>query len=430
MAFPHAAPAGNLNVNGDLIFSKLGSRIRMAFAGGARAEQRTIFTTAPGQTAVFGTMPGLGGALSAMQVYDRNLDAKDTRGFCYGDFRTGTGLQQVRITSSALGPDSSGTGAPAAYPICLFVNSHSHLFNTDGSLSFTNATWTVDASGNIVTPANVQAATMHSTGLLTYGSATGGNLLSTQVTIDAGGAVIFNKSDDTHAFDNLYDNASDSLVWRYDGGSNILKLQSNGALLTNSFSTGVATISSMVLGGTSIVGAGDNAVMQRIAQVVCASSQATISFSSIPAGFTNLMIMISGRDTKTTVGDSEVKLEINGDTTSGHYLASQYVQGGNAVASAGLISSASTGSVICSIPGSLNNANTVGSAAIFIPNYSGTTFYKTAHSQAYEQYGASSDTMQNWGFTWLSAAAINALLLTAGGTAFVNGTTATLYGMP
>jgi hypothetical protein len=378
-------------------------------------------------------MPGLGGALSAMQVYDRNLDAKDTRGFCYGDFRTGTGLQQVRITSAALGPDSGGTGAPLAYPICLFVNGHSHLFNTDGSLSFTDATWTVDNAGNIVTPANVQAATMHSTGLLTYGSATGGTLLSTQVTVDAGGAVIYKNSGDTHYFSNFYHASLDRLDWSWDGGGSIFTVDSAGAVIMAStlLVGGVLTASSTVsVGGTTIAGSGNNGVMQRIGQVVCASSQATISFSSIPAGFTNLMIVISGRDTKTTVGDSEVSLEINGDTTSAHYTSSQYCQGTGTTAAAGLIAASAAGSVICSIPGSSANASSVGAATIYIPNYAGTTFWKTVHSQAYERFAASSTTMQSWGFTWNSTAAINALLLTAGGTAFVNGTTATLYGMP
>lgn len=442
MAFPHAAPAGNLNVNGDLNFSKIGSRIRVAFASGGRAEQRTIFTTVPGQTAVFGTMPGLGGATSVMQVYDRNLDAKDRRGFCYGDFRTGTGLGQVRITSASLGPDSTGTGAPAAYPICLFVNGHSHLFNTDGSLSFSDATWTVDASGNISTPANVDAATatigvggMSCLGAISYGSATGGHILSTQVTVDAGGALILKDASDAHYFSMIHTDLTPSggrIEWSYDGAGANTVLQDDGTFLTVGpiATSGLLTASSAQIGGTTIAGSGNNAVMQRIGQVICAGSQSTVVFSSIPAGFTNLVVVFQARDTTAGTATSILRLKMNADATSGNYSSTQNITGSATTASASVTAASAAGGSIGFTP---NNGSTSGVASageVLIPRYSDTTFFKEAIAKTYGRNGTSTvTTITHNAFTWASTAAIATLTFGAG-TAFVDGSCFTLYGEP
>ena len=431
--FPRSNPAGYLNVNGDMVFTKLASRIRLASVptNNALAQNRTIFVAAPGQNTVFGAMPGAGianvatygsGNLAAIQVYSRNLDPMPPTGFRYGDLRCGDALGQVRLTSAALGPNSDATGAPSVLPLCFFVNGISHLVNTDGSLSFNGGQTTIDASGNLVLTGAAQATQI---GL--------GITPVEAVHIGVGGKLRIDNSVGYH-FTNYYNAGLDRLDWEWASAGAIMTLDSTGALLVAStiVAGGSITAASLVIGGVTWSGAGNNAAMQRIAQVVCAGSQSTVSFSSIPAGFTTLKIFVSGRDTKTTSSDLEISLEINGDTTSGNYTTTTYLDdSGTSSLSGGTLATSSSGSKIAAIPGSSGLATAVGEAEITITNYSGTTFNKIVRSHCVENYSAtatqSTYLMQ---FVWKSTAAINALLFTAGGTAFVNGTTFTLYGMP
>lgn len=170
--------------------------------------------------------------------------------------------------------------------------------------------------------------------------------------------------------------------------------------------------------------------MTKISKVVTSGSASTITFSSISGSYTDLMIVIAGRDTATGTADASVRIKINNDGTSSNYTSSQFLVGSGASASANTTASSSNGVSICNIPGSLNNANAVGAARILIPNYSGTTFYKMIESQ----YGSAFNTTPTLGngayvAVWKSTSAITDITLTAGVTAFVDGTTATLYGL-
>lgn len=175
--------------------------------------------------------------------------------------------------------------------------------------------------------------------------------------------------------------------------------------------------------GTGISGGG----MTRIAQVVCAGSQATISFSSIPATYTNLRLIIYGRDTK-AAGEQNFYMGFNGDTTSANYI-SHYLEGSAAAVSAANVAGSSAG-WIAVFPGVTGNANAVASLDIIIPSYAGTTFYKMA-TTTQNSYSGATPTHSNLvtQMVWKSTAAINAISLPAPGTAFVDGTIATLYGL-
>jgi len=167
----------------------------------------------------------------------------------------------------------------------------------------------------------------------------------------------------------------------------------------------------------------------RLAQVVTSSSASTIQFSGISGAYTTLEIFLMGRDTNSGVSDNGAYVQINGDSTSSNYTSYQYVAGAATSASAGLLVATSSGVPCIKFPGVSGNSNALGMARITIQLYAGTTFYKNVSSRTMEYYGAGgSFAVLDGDFVWKSTAAITSLLITAGGTAFVDGTTATLYG--
>jgi hypothetical protein len=177
------------------------------------------------------------------------------------------------------------------------------------------------------------------------------------------------------------------------------------------------------------VGVAGTGALTRIAKVVTSGSATTISFTAIPQLFTNLRIEFQGRDSINGL-EQLARCQFNGDATSGNYTNTQYVQGVTSTAAAATIAPTADGCVFAGIPGVSGLANAVGQASIIIPNYNGTAFWKTAISQYIDVYNTTPllDSAQA-GFAWKSTAPITSIVLKAGGTAWVDGTTATLYGM-
>src|SRR6185312_12441877 len=163
----------------------------------------------------------------------------------------------------------------------------------------------------------------------------------------------------------------------------------------------------------------------KIAKVVTSGSASTITFSSIPATYTDLKIVFSGRDTATGTGDSSISIQLNGDTTTANYQAPVVGRADGTTASSVTAGTSSAGAKILWCPGSSGNANAVGGGEILIPNYAGTTFYKILHSVGFTFYGSTPTlNVGPRGGVWKSTSAISSIVLTAGTTAFVNGTTA------
>lgn len=148
----------------------------------------------------------------------------------------------------------------------------------------------------------------------------------------------------------------------------------------------------------------------------------TFTFSSIPATYTDLMLVINGKGNRASTSD-DTQIQINGDTTS---LYSATWMQGNGTSAGTTRASAQTfmfgNNFRCS-------ASTGGQCNIiyhFI-NYANTTTYKTVLARA--------DDASNWGAQagvglWRNTAAINSIYLFNGTTAaWTIGTTATLYGI-
>ena len=182
-------------------------------------------------------------------------------------------------------------------------------------------------------------------------------------------------------------------------------------------------------GPTGPAGAAAVGGMVKIAKVVCTGSQATITFSAIPQTFTDLLIIAQGRDTTAGTADSALSMQFNGDNTSGNYDGALQVAGNGVSATSGNVPPTALGLGIGWFPNNGATAGAAGLAKILIPNYAGAVFFKSATAEGYERYGTTpSKFVGQQAGTWKSVAPVTSILLSAG-TAFVDGTPATLYGM-
>lgn len=142
------------------------------------------------------------------------------------------------------------------------------------------------------------------------------------------------------------------------------------------------------------------------------------------------MVVIWGQDTASGSSAVNVFQQINGDTTSGNYSASSFIEGSGGSVTNSTTAASSNGQAVVNIPGTSGNANAVGGGTIVLPGYASTAFRKVWFTNAFAAYGAGPTLDQvNRAGEWLSTAAITSLKYTAGGTAFVNGTIITVYGL-
>jgi hypothetical protein len=167
--------------------------------------------------------------------------------------------------------------------------------------------------------------------------------------------------------------------------------------------------------------------MVQLGQVVTSGSASIITFSSIPAGYTDLVIIFNGRATG-AVGDAEMYLKMNSDTTAANYQATQYLIGRTTTPLTGTIASTTSGADILGLPGSTGQANPSTFATITIPGYSQTTLQKGCVASYGNLRSGGFDIAMRAG-QWLSTAAISTLTLTIASGSYLNGTTATLYGL-
>lgn len=167
----------------------------------------------------------------------------------------------------------------------------------------------------------------------------------------------------------------------------------------------------------------------RIGQVIAGGSPSTITFAGIPQFYTDLKMVVTGRDTSGAAGDQVMRLQINLDPTAADYTSTNYIAGVNTSVTGGRIASSTNGAAIGSLPGTSGLASAIAITEILIPAYSATTFHKIIHSQisSYFAVGADIET-EFFSFIWKSTAAIQTLSLKAPN-GFVDGSTATLYGL-
>ena len=160
------------------------------------------------------------------------------------------------------------------------------------------------------------------------------------------------------------------------------------------------------------------------------SPAASITFSSIPGGYSTLRVLAIGTS-NTAAENTRWKVQVNGDSAS-HY-DHQNLYGVNATAAATVVAAdaqwvPSSGSP--DLPGANATSGVAGILDITIPGYAGTTFQKMGLWRSGYSDGATASADMALVFlacAWRSTSAITSLTVQPVAGSFVTGTTAYLY---
>jgi len=158
-----------------------------------------------------------------------------------------------------------------------------------------------------------------------------------------------------------------------------------------------------------------------IATYTVPSAQASYTFSSIPATYTDLVLVVSAATS--SIADQDMQVG-NGSVDTGSNYSRTWLQGNGSAASSGRGSSETSTRINTPNGGYLET--TLGSSiqTITFLNYSNTTTYKTMLTRTGGAAGGTSAIVH----LWRSTSAINTIKLTPSSN-FITGSTFTLYGI-
>jgi len=156
------------------------------------------------------------------------------------------------------------------------------------------------------------------------------------------------------------------------------------------------------------------------AVVVGAGGAATISFSSIPSTYTDLVLITSLR--KSATGANVVLMQFNGSSSN---FTQRYIDGNGSSTTSASNTSGWAGLII----GTDYTANTFANNSVYVTNYAGSTNKSYSLDQVTENNATASYVGLVAGL-WSNSAAINSITLTpADSSNFVQYSTAYLYGV-
>ena len=165
--------------------------------------------------------------------------------------------------------------------------------------------------------------------------------------------------------------------------------------------------------------------MKLIESKTLGTAQANIEFTSIPSTFTDLVVLISARNSQTDPAD--IYAQFNADNGT-NYSFRRLFGTGSATASDSAASSATAFRIGRSI-GSSYTSNTFSNCSFYIPNYTGSTA-KSGSSDQVEENNATTSLQLITACLWSGTAAITSIKLqNLGGSDFAIGTTMSLYGI-
>ena len=160
------------------------------------------------------------------------------------------------------------------------------------------------------------------------------------------------------------------------------------------------------------------ATYEPIATTTLSSAAASITFSSIPATYTDLRLVLTA--TSSTAG-ADVQIQFNGTTTA---YSHTYMYGSGSAAVSGRVNGA-TYIYLDYLVGLSTTIPSLYEVDIF--SYAGSTF-KTLLNRTAEDRNGSGEVLASVGL-WRNTAAITSIYLFLSAYNFATGTTATLYGI-
>ena len=162
-----------------------------------------------------------------------------------------------------------------------------------------------------------------------------------------------------------------------------------------------------------------------ISSNVLSSSQASITFSSIPATYTDLVLRISARSS-TTPAQATINIVCNSNTSALYSLT--FIRGNGATADSQNSSGATELSLATSIPGAAATANTFGSGEIYFPSYT-VSQNKPISSFTAQETNATTAYIRADAMLFRSTTAISSIAIDANTYNFVSGSSFYLYGI-
>jgi hypothetical protein len=157
------------------------------------------------------------------------------------------------------------------------------------------------------------------------------------------------------------------------------------------------------------------------AQVVGVLGATDITFSSIPATYTDLVLKVSLRDNFASVSVN-AGIKINGSSTG---ISGRVLFGTGSTANSTTV----TDSIGYTV-GTTGTANTFSSTDIYIPNYASTVAYKSFSAESAAESNTATVYMQMLAGLWSNNAAITSLTIyPQNATLFTQHSTAYLYGI-
>jgi hypothetical protein len=166
----------------------------------------------------------------------------------------------------------------------------------------------------------------------------------------------------------------------------------------------------------------------KIASVTVGSGgAASMDFTSIPSTYTDLMVKISARGTRSNSGSQVVSLRFNSDSGANYSYRRLYGDGSAGAADGSTGDSYGTAGYVSK---TFDTASTFGSCEIYVPNYAGST-QKSYSSDGVEETNATLSYASLVAGTWSGTSAITSIALYASNGSFnwEQNSTATLYGI-
>lgn len=160
-----------------------------------------------------------------------------------------------------------------------------------------------------------------------------------------------------------------------------------------------------------------------ISSNVLSSSAASVTFSSIPSTYTDLVLRISARSSETATITS---IEVEFNSTASSYSITRLRGNGSAASSSR--SSNQTQLTVGTIPAASATSNTFGSIEVYIPSYTASQNKALGSFNVGENNATAADIYTHAGL-WSNTAAISSIVLDLGGFNFVSGSSFYLYGI-
>ncbi len=158
-----------------------------------------------------------------------------------------------------------------------------------------------------------------------------------------------------------------------------------------------------------------------IDKTILSSSQASVTFSSIPSTYTDLKIMYTARSDNTNPSNT-IDLSFNGSTTG---FTNRYLQASG--------TSPASGSNFARYSGGMNSsietANTFSNGEIYIPNYAGSNNKSYSADAIYENNSSSGNGLNMVADLWSNTAAITSITINGYAGNFVQYSSFYLYGI-